>query len=81
MLGKDQYPDTFEKAQRILSNYQITKVAAPYRASPTTREWRFCNTGEAAAGEEQLEEVKRAAEAAASRQRDRQPKRKEQVTT
>jgi hypothetical protein len=33
LLGTDQYPDTYEKAQRILSNYQNTKMAAPYRAS------------------------------------------------
>ena len=33
LLGTNQYPDTYEKAQRILSNYQNTKMAAPYRAS------------------------------------------------
>ncbi len=33
LLGTNQYPDTCEKAQRILSNYQNTRMAAPYRAS------------------------------------------------
>ena len=28
LLGTNQYPDTYEKAQRILSNYQNTRVSA-----------------------------------------------------
>ena len=31
LLGTDQYPDTFEKAMRILGNYQITRLNRPYR--------------------------------------------------
>ena len=34
LLGTDQYPDTFEKAQRILGNYQTTRSGLPYRPSP-----------------------------------------------
>ena len=33
-LGTDQYPDTFEKALRILGNYQTTTNSLPYRPSP-----------------------------------------------
>ena len=45
LLGTDQYPNTFKKAQRILSNYQITKVAAPYRASPNNTGLAFLQRG------------------------------------
>ena len=31
LLGTDHYPDTLEKAARILSNYQSTNVITPYR--------------------------------------------------
>jgi hypothetical protein len=34
LLGTDQYPDTLEKAGRILSNYQSTNINAPYRGNP-----------------------------------------------
>ena len=34
LLGSDQYPNTLEKAARILANYQVTRVNPPYRASP-----------------------------------------------
>ena len=34
LLGTDHYPNTLEKAARILSNYQSTNVNAPYRPSP-----------------------------------------------
>ena len=34
LLGSDQYPDTLEKGVHILGNYQTTKVATPFRASP-----------------------------------------------
>ncbi len=42
LFGSDHYPDTFGKAMRILGNYQTTKALVPYRAIPSTREWRFC---------------------------------------
>ena len=32
-LCSDHYPDTLEKAVRILANYQNTRASAPYRAS------------------------------------------------
>ena len=44
LLGSDQYPDTFEKALRILGNYQTTKILVPYKASPNDTgllDWRF----------------------------------------
>ncbi len=34
LLGTDQYPDTFEKASSLLSNYQHTRSAYPFRANP-----------------------------------------------
>ncbi len=34
LLGSNQYPDTFEKAMRILGNYQVGKTSMPIRASP-----------------------------------------------
>jgi hypothetical protein len=33
LLGSDHYPDTLEKAARILANYQNTRTSAPYRVS------------------------------------------------
>jgi hypothetical protein len=33
LLGTDQYPDTFDKALRILGNYQTTKPNMPFRGS------------------------------------------------
>jgi hypothetical protein len=33
LLGNDQYPDTYDKAFRVLANYQVTKMGVPYRAS------------------------------------------------
>jgi hypothetical protein len=34
LLGSDQYPDTFDKAMRILGNYQTTlRPALPYKPS------------------------------------------------
>jgi len=33
LLGSDHYPDTLEKAGRILANYQNTRASAPYRAN------------------------------------------------
>ena len=34
LLGTDQYPDTLEKAGRILANYQTTRIGTPYRGNP-----------------------------------------------
>ncbi len=34
LLGTDQYPDTLDKAVRILGNYQTSRVNMPYRANP-----------------------------------------------
>ncbi len=34
LLGSGQYPNTFEKAMRILGNYQVGKTSMPFRASP-----------------------------------------------
>jgi hypothetical protein len=31
LLGMDQYPGTFDKAMRILGNYQVTRLNRPYR--------------------------------------------------
>ena len=33
LLGTDQYPDTLDKAVRILSNYQTTKSNMPFRGN------------------------------------------------
>jgi hypothetical protein len=33
ILGMDQYLDTFDKASRLLANYQSTMMAFPYRGS------------------------------------------------
>ena len=30
LLGTDQYPNTYEKAMRILGNYQTTKTNRPF---------------------------------------------------
>ncbi len=34
LLGTNQYPNTFDKAVRILGNYQTSKSSTPFRASP-----------------------------------------------
>ena len=34
LLCTDQYPDTLEKAGRILANYQTMKIGTPYRGNP-----------------------------------------------
>ena len=36
LLGSDQYPNTFDKALRVLGNYQAPKNVLPYRGSPST---------------------------------------------
>ena len=45
LLGTNQYPDTYEKAQRILSNYQNTRVNALFRASPNNTGVAFLQRG------------------------------------
>jgi hypothetical protein len=45
LLGSDQYPDTLEKAARILSNYQSTRINVPYRASPNDEGVAFLQRG------------------------------------
>ena len=45
LLGTNQYPDMYEKAQRILSNYQNTRTEAPYRASPNDTGVAFLQCG------------------------------------
>jgi hypothetical protein len=45
LLGSDHYPDTFGKAMGILGNYQMTKVSAPYRASPNNTGVAFLQRG------------------------------------
>ena len=44
LLGTDQYPDTLEKASRILGNYQVGK-GPPFGDRRNTNEgggWHFC---------------------------------------
>jgi len=45
LLRTNQYPDTYEKAQRILSNYQNTRTTAPFRASPNDTGVAFLHRG------------------------------------
>ena len=45
LLGADQYPDTFEKALRILGNYQTTTNSLPYRPSPNNTGVAFLQRG------------------------------------
>jgi hypothetical protein len=45
LLGTDQYPDTLEKAGRILSNYQSTDVNAHYTGSPNNTRVAFLQHG------------------------------------
>ncbi len=45
LLGSDQYPDTFEKAMRILGNYQVGKTSTPFRASPNDTGVAFIQQG------------------------------------
>ena len=35
LLGLDQYPDTYEKAMRILGNYQTTRTNKTFRGDGT----------------------------------------------
>ncbi len=41
LLGSDQYPDTFEKAMRILGNYQGGKISMPCRDNPNNTRVSF----------------------------------------
>ena len=45
LLSNDQYPDMLEKAQRILSNYQTTRVTTPFKLSPNDTEVAFLQKG------------------------------------
>ena len=45
LLGTDQYPDTFEKAIRVLENYQTTTNSIPYRPSPNNTGVGFLQQG------------------------------------
>jgi hypothetical protein len=46
LLGTDQYPDTLEKAGRILSNYQSKNInAAAYRGNPNNTGVAFLQRG------------------------------------
>jgi hypothetical protein len=45
LLGSNQYPDTFEKAMRILGNYQVGKTSIPFRASPNNTGVAFIQQG------------------------------------
>ena len=44
-LATDQYPDTFEKAMRILGNYQLTKASRPYQGDGTKSGLAFIQLG------------------------------------
>ena len=64
LLGSDQYPDTLEKAQRILSNYQTARVTTPFKPSPNDTGVAFLQKGDKAdavevATEEEVTEVTR----------------------
>ncbi len=51
LLGGDQYPDTVDKALRVLGNYQAPKNMLPYRGSQSTGVvliQRGCGTGRGA---------------------------------
>jgi hypothetical protein len=45
LLGTDQDPNTFNKAVRILGNYQTTRVGMPYKASPNNTGVAFLQQG------------------------------------
>jgi hypothetical protein len=45
LLGTDQYPDTFEKASNLLSNYQHTRSAYAFRANPNDTGVAFLQRG------------------------------------
>ncbi len=45
LLGTDHYPYTLEKAGRILTNYQTTRVGTPYWANPNNTGVVFLQRG------------------------------------
>ncbi len=45
LLGTDQYPNTFDKAVRILGNYQTSRIKMPYRANPNNKGVAFLQRG------------------------------------
>jgi hypothetical protein len=45
LLGRDQYPDTYEKAMRILGNYQTTKTNRPFQGDSTESGLVFIQRG------------------------------------
>jgi len=45
LLGSDQYPDTYEKAMRILRNYQTTRTNSTYRGDGTESGLPFIQRG------------------------------------
>jgi hypothetical protein len=44
LLGADHYPDTFDKAMRILGNYQTSKPSNPFMANPNNNAGRHSYT-------------------------------------
>ncbi len=45
LLGTDQYPDTFNKAMRILGNYQGTRSSRPFRGDGNESGLAFLQQG------------------------------------
>ena len=45
LLGTDQYPDTYEKAVRILGNYQTSSPSRPYQGDGTASGLAFIQQG------------------------------------
>ena len=45
LLGSDQYPDTYEKAMRILGNYQTTRANKTFRRDGTESGLAFIQRG------------------------------------
>jgi hypothetical protein len=45
LLSTDQYPDTLEKAWRILANNQTTRICTPYRGNPNDTGVAFLQRG------------------------------------
>ena len=45
LLGSDQYPDTLEKVQCILSNYQTTRITTLFKPSPNNTRVAFLQKG------------------------------------
>jgi hypothetical protein len=50
LLGSDQYPDTYEKAMRILGNYQTTRTNKTFRGDGTKSGLAFIQQGGRARG-------------------------------